>query len=157
MNKKNNIYVLLPLVLGLWGYIAFRIFIQINPNTEVESKRFSVSESINEEQKLDFKLINDYPDPFLKHILAHQTDQNIKKEEPEQSYQKNLTYWNWPNMSYGGCIRNKKRTVGLLQINSKHLLVQKGKVYEEFLIDQLYADSIVVKRESQKRTILKIK
>jgi hypothetical protein len=58
-------------------------------------------------------------------------------------------------MNYGGCIQNKNKMVGLLQLNAKHLLVQEGKTYEKFIIEKLYADSIVIKRETEKRTIRK--
>ena len=47
--------------------------------------------------------------------------------------------------------------VGILQINSKNLLVQEGKEYADFKVDKIYSDSIVMKREDMKRTFRKNK
>lgn len=153
MNNKKTKYVLLPLVLLLWGYIAYRIFEQVNPEIEIEnSVRPRLNPMVESKAEDTYKLLLDYPDPFLKHI-------RIKKEKAEKEKQQtivNRVYaWNWPNMNYGGCIQNKNKMVGLLQLNAKHLLVQEGKTYEKFIIEKLYADSIVIKRETEKRTIRK--
>lgn len=156
MSNKKTIYVLLPLVLALWGYIIYRILEQANltvdlPNSELPQIRSKVVSNTTD----DFSLLLNYPDPFLKHFKV---EANESMENAPQDLQVNQVYvWNWPNITYGGCIVNKKKIVGILQINSENLLVQEGKVYEDFKVNKIYSDSIVMKREDMKRTFRKNK
>jgi len=156
MNNKKTIYVLLPVVLALWGYITFRILKQVNPEVEISASALPKMKSLNNETKAEeFKLLINYPDPFLKH-LAQEGENFENKELAQQENHVNRVYaWNWPNMSYGGCIRNKNRMVGILQINAKNILVQEGKSYDDFMVYKMYADSIVMKRDEEKRTVWK--
>lgn len=147
-------YILLPLVLILWGYIIYRIMVQSGPEIELsdsELPRLQNNSKANEKQS--FQLYLDYQDPFLK--TAIQKNENPEGEQVEHQVQRRLHTWNWPNFNYNGCIQNHKKVVGILQINSKNLLVQEGKVYEEFKVYQLFQDSIILEREGEKRTIIK--
>ena len=154
MSNKKTIYVLLPLVLILWGYIIYRVLEQANPdvdlpNSELPAIRSKLASDITD----DFSLLLNYPDPFLKHLRIEEN--GALENTPENSQMNQVYVWNWPNMTYGGCIVNKKKIVGILQINSKNLLVQEGKEYEDFKVDKIYSDSIVMKREDMKRTFIK--
>lgn len=156
MSNKKTIYVLLPLVLALWGYIIYRVLEQANPTVDLPNSELpQIRSKVVSNTTDDFSLLLNYPDPFLKHLRI---EANESMENSPQNLQVNQVYvWNWPNMTYGGCIVNKKKIVGILQINSKNLLVQEGKEYEDFKVDKIYSDSIVMKREDMKRTFRKNK
>ena len=67
MNNKKNLYILLPLVLGLWGYIAFRIFVQVNPDVEtLPMDKLPLLEKNKKEEKKEYVLYLNYSDPFFK-------------------------------------------------------------------------------------------
>nr|WP_320120047.1 hypothetical protein [uncultured Marinifilum sp.] len=159
MNNKKTIYILLPLVLALWGYITYRIFEQVNPEVEISNSVLPPIQNNEKEIKSEaFKLIANYSDPFLKHLEQYNEFNEEEKQNANQNLNNNrIPAWNWPNMSYGGCIKNKNRMVGILQINSKNLLVQEGKSYDDFMVSKMYADSIVMKRDEMKRTVWKNK
>jgi hypothetical protein len=155
MNNKKTIYILLPLVLILWGYIIYRVVDQAKPEIDLsnsELPRLQVNSNQNEQES--YQLLLDYQDPFLKTAIAN--NQNAEKEQAEaQVRRRGLHAWNWPNFTYNGSIQNHKKVVGLLQMNSSNLLVQEGKVYQEFKVFKLFPDSIIMERGGEKRTVVK--
>lgn len=148
-------YILLPLVLVLWGYIIYRFVEQANPelnfaNSEPPPLKFNS----NQAEMKSYQLLLDYEDPFLRSTNVKNEQVDDTKNE-NQNQVRRLHAWNWPNFTYAGSIQNHKKVVGLLQINSSNLLVQQGKVYHEFKVLQLFPDSIIMEREGEKRTIVK--
>ena len=87
--------------------------------------------------------------------MIHQEESPKNEEINTNGYQSQRTMWNWPNMSYGGCIKNKKKMVAILKINSKNLLVQEGKIYDDFLIQKVYNDSIIIVRDTLVKKVYK--
>ena len=148
-------YILLPLVLILWGYIIYRLVDQANPEVNLSNSELPrLQINSNEDKEQSYQLFLDYQDPFLK-----STNTKVKTPEDKQEGNHNqvrrLHAWNWPNFTYNGSIQNHKKVVGLLQMNSSNLLVQEGKIYNEFKVYQLFPDSIIMEREGEKRTVVK--
>jgi Tfp pilus assembly protein PilP len=143
------------LVLILWGYIIYRVVDQAKPEIDLSNSELPrLQVNSNQNEKKSYQLLLDYQDPFLKSaIKKNENSDNIQQENQNQV--RRLHTWNWPNFTYNGCIQNHKKVVGLLQMNSRNLLVQEGKIYEEFKVFQLFPDSIIMEREGEKRTIVK--
>ena len=155
MNNKKTIYLLLPLVLLLWGYIIYRVVEQTNTEVEVAGAELPrLQPAAKAGDKKTFQLLLDYQDPFLKTISQNNLNPEADKAG-KQAPKRRLHVWNWPNFTYNGCIQNHKKVVGILQINSKNLLVQEGKTYHEFNVYKLFPDSIIMERDGEKRTILR--
>jgi hypothetical protein len=154
MNSKKTIYILLPLAVVIWGFIIFRVMEQVDPDVEISGSVLPVPKFQGDSlQKKGFKLLLNYADPFLSNEVEREMDL-IPEQNPNPESHKMRT-WYWPNMQYGGCIQNKRKAVGILQLNSKNLLVQEGKVYDGYEVSKIYTDSIVMKREKEKRTVRK--
>ncbi len=67
MKKNQRTYLLLALVLGVWGLIAYRVFGVINPNP-TKPEQLVVSNNFKPQglkERDTFSIVADYRDPFL--------------------------------------------------------------------------------------------
>lgn len=89
MKKQNKTYVLLAVVIGVWGIIAFKFINGVSPKTQeivqVTSDQIFIPKQIKERDT--FAILADYRDPFLGTVQAPKkvtskknTTRVIKKE-----------------------------------------------------------------------------
>ncbi|WP_321515383.1 hypothetical protein [Marinifilum fragile] len=152
MKGKRGLYILLPAVIVLWGYIGYKIYTQIiTPVQEIAEPQFKSIDFRSKSEKEVFDLDLKYSDPFLKQVAGSKE----KKEKNEASKSKKRT-WMWPQIVYKGCIENHKKTVGLLRFDNREYLVQKGMLVKEFQVKSVSKDSLVMEREGERRRFSKI-
>ena len=95
MRKQHKTYLLLALVLTVWGIIGFRVVRAINPATDetedvAEVKKFKPVEI---KKRKEFSIVADYRDPFLgtfekpKPKSVKVVTPNLKKETPKKNIQ----------------------------------------------------------------------
>lgn len=157
MINKKSIYILLPIVLVLWGYIAWQIFQHIKVPDVVEIPFISTSKrEIEKEELIPYVLNLNYKDPFFKVAgegLAPEIDTNNDLELIVTD--DNLIIEDWPYMIYNGWIESQKKTVGIFQIDNNQYLVCEGEEYNSIYIEKLYQDSIFVRKNGKCRIIKK--
>lgn len=160
MKNKKLLYILIPLVLLVWGAIIYRIFnvVKVSDSNEVQRSTFYGNES-NQNQIDTFSIQPNYRDPFLggrakKSILSENKGSNVvanpivvKKITPSSTI--------WPNLIYGGLIKNQKsnKELALVQINGQANIMKIGDVQGEIELTKIFRDSIEVKFRGERRFV----
>ena len=148
LKNKKVTYLLIILVMVIWGLVFNKIYSKFGGNKRVEkSLPKSIGSIENSKGDSVFTLILDYPDPFLKAGgLADNhpvTAANITQKQAIA----------WPSIEYRGYIvlSNKKESTGLLKIQNSDLLVKQDKEYFGVKIRTITKDSIFVAYKMQSR------
>ena len=91
VKKKHKTYLLLALVLLVWGMIGYKFVNAINPSTEtpqlVAANEKFVPKKIKERE--NFSIVADYRDPFLGTVS---TPNSGMRKTAVKSVKKNITY-----------------------------------------------------------------
>ncbi|MGY3793196.1 hypothetical protein [uncultured Aquimarina sp.] len=136
LKGKKGIYVLLPLVVFIWGAIIFQVvdaFSDDDPEiTDITTVSFAKIEAKEREK---FEISNVERDPFLgtiykpKKVVAKPTSIRKKQEVV------------WPSIQYKGYVatQNKSATIFLIEINGSEQLLK---------INDSFADVKLIKGSS---------
>ncbi|TJY37397.1 hypothetical protein [Pontimicrobium aquaticum] len=150
MNNKLKTYVLLIIVIGVWGLIGFKVWSNFNPDIpEAKAKNLNVSFSPKANVKIDsFSIQETKRDPFLGTItkkLEKKANTKIKKSVP----------FNWIPISYQGIITNQgsKQQIFIININGQQLLFKKGQTINEVSLIQGNAKQITVRYKNRQKRI----
>lgn len=165
MKNKKVTYILLPLVIIVWGLVVYRMFFEgkIKPENISAVAKPVIKES-SKEEKSTYKLIANYRDPFLSSIKQSlvKTENNKEKEENNRSTnlrrrRTNISRTRWPEISYGGFVegdKDQKITI-LLSIKNRDYLAQEGDTVDQIFIKAFYNDSLIVVYNEEEKTLKK--
>lgn len=158
MKNKKLIYILIPLVMLVWGLIFYKIYLKIKGPADDDIKIYSVGKEIIVDNQVDtIKLMLYYRDPFLSysfHLVSRRTPgfgssllNSDKKKKPD---------FIWPEIKYDGMIVNSKtkRKTGLINFEKSSLLVQEGDLVKGYKIVKLFADSVIISYSKNKKTFI---
>ena len=164
MKNKKLTYILLPLVILVWGLVVYRFFFEGRKDSDripvLENKKEIKTEKENKEQYI---LIANYRDPFLDHVPAIiQNDESDEKKAETNTtnlrrQRSNVTSIRWPEISYGGFIKNDKENkyTILVGIKSQNYLVNVGDTIQNIHIKAFYRDSILIVYNNEEKTLKK--
>ena len=165
MKNKKLTYILLPLVIIVWGLVIYRIFFEGKTKPEnISAVAKPVIKESSKEEKSKYKLIANYRDPFLSSIKQSfvKTENNKEKEENNRSSnlrrrRTNISRTRWPEISYGGFIEGDKdqKIIILLSIKNRDYLVQEGDTVDQIFIKAFYNDSLIVVYNEEEKTLKK--
>lgn len=164
MKNKKLLYILIPVVLLVWGIIIYRIFNVVNGSNSNEVLKSSIIENVNNENLVDtFSIHPNYRDPFIskrakKTISENKITSTITKPDVIKKVSNTAPISNkWPSIVYNGLIKNEKsnKQLALVQINGQSNILQLGNVAEGVELTKIFRDSIEVKFNSEKRFIRK--
>jgi len=160
MKNKKLIYVLIPLVLFVWGVIIYRVFNTINNNEspQLMNKPIAIADERKEFLNDTFSLRLNYRDPFLGKLLKTVTTAGgNKKKELLKTPLKTEAAIVWPVIVYGGVIKNQNsnKLWGFVQINGQVNIVKEGDVINEIQVKKIMKDSIEVQFGKQKKFVYK--
>lgn len=158
-------YVLLSLVVGLWGYIIYKIFAAVSDEDQgprVPQKNFvqNVSDLSFYNQKKTTALLLNYPDPMLKNLVsdtipltpttASTTDYVAA---PVQDYQPEPQI----NVQYIGFIENlnDKKPTAIVMIMDKQYMMNVGDEQSGVKLTAIKQGQITIKAFGKNKTILK--
>ena len=164
MKNKKLAYILLPIVVIVWGLVIYRMFFEgrTKPENLTQFIRPIVKESV-EEKSETYKLIANYRDPFLSNVVVSEVIAQENKQEEQSGSNTNLrrrrtsvSRIRWPEVKYGGFIEGngEKQTI-LLKIKNRDFLAQKGDTIEQIFIKEFYGDSLVVVYSNEEKTLKK--
>jgi hypothetical protein len=141
---KNKIMMglLILAAAGLWLYIGQRIYHTWFSAGETMTSEAPLSIITKEDQWPDtFSIKANYRDPFL---VSTPLKKIVTQLPPKKVNPPPVPAKPWPELSYGGMIRNEKtnQQLALLTINGRSELVSAGKVYEELEVKKIFKDSI---------------
>jgi hypothetical protein len=148
-NKKIT-YLLMVLVILIWGLIFYKIYSKFGDKNQVE--RILPTSAIhveNRQQDSVFTLSLDYPDPFLKGV-EQSSDKSLMTTTINTS---DIKVVNWPLIEYRGLLTNSNgnESTGLLRVQSTDHLVKLGKVYAAIIIRTITEDSIFLEYQNESR------
>lgn len=164
MKNKKLLYILIPIVLLVWGVIIYRIFNVVNGSGSNEVRKSSFVENTVNENLIDtFSIHPNYRDPFISKRAKKTTSENIvvsaiTKPDLIKKVTNTVPLSNkWPSIVYNGLIKNEKsnKQLALVQINGQSNILQLGNVVEGIELTKIFRDSIEVKFNSEKRFIRK--
>jgi apolipoprotein N-acyltransferase len=159
MKNKKNIYILLPIVLLVWGSVVYQFFSFTTTEVETpsESKVYTVKplqQSINQQVVIDLN----YRDPFLGTMYAPKNavpDANkvVKSKGPSRPKETLV----WPVIIYKGMIadtKEKQKKVFILVIDEKHYYMKIGETQEEVYLKTGDRESVYVRYRGNLNIIL---
>ena len=152
MKNKKSVYILLPVVVIIWGTLLCKIFqgrgISHDLSIQTTIKRENSSE---EKARENIELSYNYKDPFLKTSTKTEsvTDNNSQHEQPYY----NAGYM-WAEIEYSGIIKtnDKQNMTGLLNINGKKHLLRTGSEVDGIKVIYIHPDSIYLEFQREKRS-----
>ena len=161
MKNKKITYILVPLVLLIWGLAVIRIISMFNQKDD-EIVPVSTSQIIKLDslQKDTFTLYSDYPDPFFKGsvnpIYYGNTDNQGTVNTPNIKA-KLIKKVQWPEIRYGGIILSKKtgKINGLLIVKESRLIIHDGILCDSIKVLKIFRDSVVLELRKSKKTVNK--
>src|SRR6056297_551428 len=125
MKNKKSVYILLPLVLLIWGIIFYRIFTGTSGKQYHVQPKQTVKVSDEYEKPQSFKIYTNYQDPFLKNIRQKKKVQKTKKETQNNkkrsfsSRRRRRSTTRWPEISYKGAVKNQEKTKNVFLVEVK--------------------------------------
>lgn len=145
LKTKKKTYVLLALVIAIWGTIAFKIVSALNPEIpELQQQSYVVNSSFKVDTKIDtFSIKTVNRDPFLGTLLKKESKKTIKKKKPIQ----------WKSISYHGSIKkNKAEQIFIITINGKQHVLKKGQTKDSITLTYGNKKSVTLRYKNQSKS-----
>ncbi|MCL6220598.1 hypothetical protein [Zunongwangia pacifica] len=143
MKNKKLTYILIPLVLIIWGYLIYKIVSGLTggDNEIIVPKNQSLlalPDTLGSEPKEIFVLKEVARDPFLNIVYTKPVMSRIKKR-----FQKKI---NWPEIRYLGLVSNEsdKKSVGLIEIEGNNFFFEKGDSNQDITLIKIDKNQVVL-------------
>jgi hypothetical protein len=167
MPKKRLNIILILLVLGLWGTVAYKSLNRFFPSEDIVLNDTISNQNFNlkkiEKDTFTFKNLN--RDPFLDKALVVKTNPVVLKSTAPRP--KTTTIPKpivnskplpiWPQVSYYGYIKSHQKTEELIlvKIDNNLLKVRKNQNIDGVVIKRIFKDSIEVLFNKEKKFVYK--
>lgn len=144
MKNKKNIYILLPVVLLIWGLVIYRFFSFTAPEIQaVETSNQLEVKPLAIPQRDTLSIDVNYRDPFLGKMympLSNASKVIKRKSTPQEPIA-------WPQILYKGIVSDKsnKRKVFMVVINGKSYLMKEKETKQEMTLKSGNRESIIIK------------
>lgn len=154
MKNKKNIYILLPLVLIVWGIIGYKVFSAINPTADLQTSPTNLVNFKPKtiENEATYTLNLNYRDPFLE---KRSPIKKIKTTRKTSNKQPNITI-PFPPIIYNGLIEPKeksRKTLYLVSIYNNQHFLSVGTKKDGVILVKGSNKSITVKFQQHKKEI----
>lgn len=148
MKNKKSIYILLPIVLLIWGMLIYQFFSYSVPDEALEntSTEFNVK-PFKLKERASFTVNVAYRDPFLgKMYVAPVSNQNKNSNKTKKS-PKPVETIVWPTVLYKGMISDakEKTKVFIMTIAGHDFFMKKGDTANEVFLRDGDKESVYVK------------
>lgn len=157
MKNKKNIYVLLPIVLLIWGIVLFQLFSFTTSDTITGSKseEFTVK-PLKIAVRDTFGINVNYRDPFLGKMYAPGSAVKIKSSNTGIKKTKKEVEIVWPVIKYKGLISDtkEKTKVFVLIISGQNHFMKIGDTANEVLLKSGDKESVYVKYKGNLNLIM---
>jgi hypothetical protein len=158
MKNKKSIYILLPVVLLIWGVVLYQFFSFSVPDEVVESasKEFTIK-PFKIKERASFSINVNYRDPFLG--SAYNPEKNTK-DNPHRNQKKKAPKPEetivWPVIQYKGMLSDpkEKKKRFMLVISGKNYFMKAGDTQDEIFLKDGDKESIYVRYKGNLNLIL---
>ncbi|WP_298507520.1 hypothetical protein [uncultured Kordia sp.] len=153
MKKKRKTYILLTVVLGIWGTIGYQIFSKLSPddspalasNTDI---RFTPKQTI---EKDTFRINTEHRDPFLG--KPYQQKRTSSTGRKASTIKKDPVVF--PPIAYKGVISKQQSSenIYIIDISGTQQLFKLGKTIQEVKLLKGDKKSITISFKGKRKTI----
>ena len=160
-NNKKTLFILIPLMITIWGGIGYQIYTANETPVAGGIQQFKVKKKlVQENDTSSYALLLNYNDPFKtstrKKIINTQSTASTRAKTNRNAGKKINEIVNWPALRYGGTVESSnQKKVGLLTINGKSYLVQRGDQIQNVTVLKYDQDEIKLSYSNQEKTIRK--
>jgi len=154
--NKKSLYILLPLNLLVWGFIAYKIISSLGADELPEMEQVAVSGGrVDVGDTTGYVLSLNYEDPFLKQEPERRSNHQQERAKPTQvtAPPKQPVKAAAPetDIKYLGIVQNKTSglTMAMISINGNSHVIKKGEVAEGIKVQDISQEFIEV-REGKK-------
>ncbi len=169
MKNKKLQYILIPVVLVVWGLIIYRVLDFTKQDTPDDPCIVSTLQPNKNNSSVQdtFSLHANYCDPFLKNVRytrprytkTNQSNKKTEKKKPESNIvlrRDIIENIRWPDIKYGGIVQNTQsgEKVGLMEIDKQEFLIRKNDSIQKVFIKDLYKDSVIVIYKKTRKTFV---
>lgn len=160
MKNKKSIYLLLPIVLGIWGMVLYQFFSITNPEKPVSKHDFlqlDLKPLKIAENDSSFLIEVNYRDPFL----GNNSDLNTEEEDFEPEVEEPIIEAPiieplvWPKLIYKGMVSDTKdkKKVFIVEINGRSLMMKLGAIEHEVVLQSGNRKTISVGFKGELKTL----
>lgn len=158
MKNKKSIYILLPLVLIIWGVLAYRILGIFDENELTDDSPVTQFQNIKYKEPDSVKIVIDYRDPFSGKIDTKQNNDNISsiiRTEVETTIVQSEKTEIEPTIIYNGLVSDTKdkKKVFMLSVDRKVYLLEKGQEQDNIKIISGNTKEVVVLVNKKKEIV----
>lgn len=153
MKKQNKTYILLAVVLGIWGLIGFKFFAATNPSSpeiaEISSDQIFVPKQIKARET--FAIVANYRDPFLGTVQAPK--KKVKKRPKVAVKKKKIVPTK--SIQYSGFITdsNSKQKIFFVSVDGQQQMMSINDTFQEVKLVRGTKTSIRVRHNGSVQTI----
>lgn len=151
LKSKTSLYILLPLVVIIWGIVIYRVVGAVSEEPETIENIPVVSKGeIKRIEKDTFSLVSINHDPFLGHYYKTAVPVEKKKIPSETKIE-------WPAVTYLGLVSDsgKSSKIHILQINGKQFLMEKGNSAEGIKIIGSRSNEVILLYKRDRKVFIK--
>lgn len=159
MKNKKNIYILLPLVLGIWGLLIYNFFSYLNPEEIVlPEDNFQISDEIKYTEPDTTTIDINHRDPFSGKMTTKYSEADERKVTNVSSVKSNSEGPKVEDdlkIQYKGIVSDvsDKVKVFMVIINGKTFLMKQGDKELDIKLIKGNRESIVISNKGKQNTI----
>ncbi len=158
-------YVLLPVVLAIWGTIGWKIYVGLKDQDEhTGATQIEKPIAIDQVDAARLPIVANYRDPFLDGAVTHANTGQTGMPKPKAVVAPVVTVkapvetpLHWPEISYSGLIKRngEEKVVGFLNVDGQSHFVKPGDKAGAVTVLKLWKDSIQLSWNKQVRVVRK--
>lgn len=157
MKNKKNIYILLPIVLFVWGAVLFQLFSFTSSDEIITANNSELTiKPLKFNKRQSFSIDINYRDPFLGKMYAENTTPKPKVNNAAAKTVKPKETLVWPVILYKGLISDTKdkNKIFMLIIDNRNYYMKIGDTENEIFLKSGDKESIYVKYKGNLNLIM---
>ena len=155
MKDKRVNYILIPVVLAVWGIVFYKIFGSLSGSHKVAVINYDDKSSMQEQEDSSFKLIADYRDPFQGESFETASKQRPRGSDAKSKVtnEEKSPETKWPAINFLGTIKKQKEIFAIMKIHNKTFTMKKGEEIENVKMLMIMKDSVQIQYQGTTKII----
>lgn len=159
--NKKTLLVTLPLALGIWGYITYKVYHALQGDeVALPAAASEIPLAALRQEQDTFTLFNNYRDPFLYGTrssgVAHPNTNTTSHPRPKVKATP-APVKSWPVIVYSGIVKNQSNATALvlLRINGRLHTLKQGEMSDGVKVVSFSNNEVVLLYEKEKKIFLR--
>jgi hypothetical protein len=157
MKKRKILYMMLPLVILVWGFVCYQLFSSFFTTPNYAKAEAKNKIAIAEVEKEAIVLVANYRDPFLGKKAKYRGSPTSSVAPKTTKVSPVKITKKWPQIRYKGMIKNNNsdKRVGIFEVNGKEYLINEKETVSEIKFLSITKHEVKVLFQQEKKTITK--